>query len=95
MEQKIESLLSMPDLKDNWQAKRQVMLKDKIDVTAFYVWFIENYPKSVNILKENPEYQNRFSWKGRKEKKEPPAPKGEDPQPLKGGKRREERTPGP
>jgi hypothetical protein len=36
------------------------MLRDKIDVTAFMVWFIENYPDSVNIMKENPEYQDRF-----------------------------------
>jgi predicted glycosyltransferase len=55
MKQKIEYLLSIPDLKEIWQKKRQVMLNDKIDVTAFYVWFIENYPASVNILKENPD----------------------------------------
>jgi hypothetical protein len=32
------------------------MLDDKIDVTAFYVWFIENYPQSVKMRKENPNY---------------------------------------
>jgi len=36
------------------------MLKDKIDVTAFLVWFIENWPESFNIMKENPDYQYRF-----------------------------------
>ena len=30
------------------------MLEDKIDVTAFIVWFIENYPGSVKIMKDNP-----------------------------------------
>ena len=60
MKLKIETLLSFTDLKERWQKKRQVLLTDKIDVTAFYVWFIENYPSSVTIMKENPEYQNRF-----------------------------------
>lgn len=36
------------------------MLQDKIDVTAFMVWFIENYPKSVEIIKDNPKYQYNF-----------------------------------
>jgi len=60
MKQKIEYLLSIANLKEIWQKKRQVMLNDKIDVTAFYVWFIENYPTSVNIMKENPDYQYKF-----------------------------------
>lgn len=33
------------------------MLADKIDVTAFLVWFIENWPESFKIMKENPDYQ--------------------------------------
>jgi hypothetical protein len=36
------------------------MLDDKIDVTAFMVWFIQDYPGSVTIMRENPEYQERF-----------------------------------
>ena len=36
------------------------MLADKIDVTAFLVWFVENYPQSFQIMKENPDYQLRF-----------------------------------
>ena len=43
-----------------WAAKREQMLKDKIDTTAFLVWFVENYPKSFKIMKENPAYQQRF-----------------------------------
>ena len=60
MFKKIEELLAIPNLKAVWQERRQDMLKDKIDVTAFYVWFIENYPESVRIMRENPEYQNVF-----------------------------------
>ena len=58
--EKINELLSHPDLKNEFENRRQRMLKDKIDVTAFLVWFIENYPESVKTMKENPEYQDRF-----------------------------------
>jgi len=27
------------------------MLEDKIDVTAFWIWFIDNYPESVKEVK--------------------------------------------
>ena len=33
---------------------------DEIDVTAFMVWFVENYPKSVQVMKNNPDYQYKF-----------------------------------
>lgn len=58
--EKALELLSMPNLKEEFQSRRQKMLADKIDVTAFMVWFIENYPKSVEIMKENPDYQYNF-----------------------------------
>ena len=57
---KIEELLALTNLKKEWQRRRQEMLADKIDVTAFQVWFIENYPESARIMKENPDYQYRF-----------------------------------
>ncbi len=60
MFEKIEELLSIPNLKEEWQHRRQRMLQDKIDVTAFFVWFIENYPDSAKIMKENPDYQYNF-----------------------------------
>ena len=44
---KIEELLSMPDLKAEWVRRRERFLADKIDVTAFLTYFIENYPQSV------------------------------------------------
>lgn len=58
--EKINELLSLPDLEGEFQNRRQKMLADKIDVTAFMVWFIENYPGSVKIMREDPEYQERF-----------------------------------
>lgn len=54
-------LLKAPNLKQKWQKRRKKMLSEKIDVTAFMVWFIENYPESVRIMKENPvETQKQF-----------------------------------
>jgi len=58
--QKGVELLTTPNIKEQWQLKRQKMLREKIDVTAFLVWFIENYPGSVQVMKDNPEYQWRF-----------------------------------
>lgn len=60
MFQKIEELLSMPNLKEEWQRRRQTMLSEKIDYAQFLTWFIENYPESRKIMKENPDYQFRF-----------------------------------
>lgn len=57
---KAVELLKTPDVKEVWQEKRKKMLSEKIDLTAFMVWFVENYPESVRIMKENPDYQNRF-----------------------------------
>lgn len=58
--EKAIELLNTPNLKEEFQNRRQKMLSDKIDVTAFLVWFIENYPQSVKIMKENPDYQYNF-----------------------------------
>ena len=53
-------LLKQDNIKQTWAGKRESLLKDKIDVTAFLVWFVENYPTSFKIMKENPAYQDRF-----------------------------------
>ena len=53
-------ILKTPNIKDEWQIKRKKMLADKIDVTAFLVWFIENYPDSVTVMRQNPDFQYRF-----------------------------------
>ena len=44
---KIEELVAMPNLREEFQQRRQKMLADKIDVTAFLTWFLENYPQSA------------------------------------------------
>ncbi len=58
--EKIEELLNMEDLKAVFRQRAKKMLDDNIDVTAFWIWFIENYPTSTRIMKENPGYQYNF-----------------------------------
>lgn len=57
---KVQELINDPDLKQKTLEGRKRMLKDKIDVTAFLVWFIDNYPKSAKTMIENPDYQLNF-----------------------------------
>jgi predicted glycosyltransferase len=57
---KIDELLSYPNIKEEWAKRREKMLNDKIDVTAFIVWLIENYHESKKIMFENPDYQYNF-----------------------------------
>jgi predicted glycosyltransferase len=57
---KTKELLTLENIKQIFHERTRKMLDDKIDVTRFMVWFIENYPESARIMKENPEYQNRF-----------------------------------
>lgn len=47
----IERVLQDNETKAKWSIKRNRMLEDKIDVTAFWVWFIDNYPESVKEVK--------------------------------------------
>ena len=57
---KIEQLLSMPNLKEEWQHRREKMLSEKIEYSHFLTWFIENYPKSRETMRKQPDYQWRF-----------------------------------
>jgi uncharacterized protein len=46
--------------KDDFKALSHSLINDKIDPTAFLIWFIESYPESLKIMKENPDYQYNF-----------------------------------
>lgn len=48
---KVKELLAMPNLREEFQERRRKMLSEKIDVTAFFTWFIENYPQSAEVAK--------------------------------------------
>ncbi len=48
---KIKELSSAKNLKKTWLKKRDKLLKDKIDMTAFLVDFVENYPHVPKCIK--------------------------------------------
>ena len=60
MFKKIDEILALPNLKEEWQTRRQRMLTEKIDYSRFLTWFVENYPESRKIMKDNPDYQWSF-----------------------------------
>jgi len=41
---------------------RNSMLVEKICMTDFMVWFVENYPMSASIMNENSDYQNQYKY---------------------------------
>jgi hypothetical protein len=53
-------LLKSDKIKDEYKIRHNLMLKYKIDLTKFMVWFVENYPKSAVIMKKNPDFQYNF-----------------------------------
>lgn len=57
---KVEELLQFTDLKKEFKNRRNRMFAEKINLTDFLIWFLESYPKSVSILKEEPDYQLKF-----------------------------------
>jgi predicted glycosyltransferase len=58
--EKALSLIQDPSLKEKHAEKRKNLLRDKIDITAFLLWFMKNYPSSFKTMKENPDFQNKF-----------------------------------
>jgi len=59
LEKAIE-ILEDPDSKRKWRRRREKMLKEKIDVTAFMTDFIENFPESFYELREK-EFEDKCS----------------------------------
>lgn len=55
-----KEIIINPMSNQKYEDRRQKLLNEKIDPTAFMVWFIENYPESKKIMKENPDYQYNF-----------------------------------
>lgn len=60
LKQKLSELLNTPNLRDEFQKRRQKLVNDKIDVSAFMLWFVENFPKSKSLIKNEPEFWNQF-----------------------------------
>ena len=56
----LKKLINITNRKEIFATRRKVMLEEKIDYAKFQTWFIENYPQSAKVMKENPGYQERF-----------------------------------
>ncbi len=50
---KIKALDKISDREKLFEKRQQKLLEDKIDVTAFLIWFIERYPESKNYTINN------------------------------------------
>jgi uncharacterized protein len=57
---KVEELLANPDTLSIHKSRAAQFLNEKINLSSFLQWFIENYPQSMRIMKENPDYQYNF-----------------------------------
>ncbi|MFW9876984.1 MAG: DUF354 domain-containing protein [Candidatus Thorarchaeota archaeon] len=58
---KVEEIFkNYSNVKSEWHKRRKKLLEKKIDVTAFVLWFIENYPDSHSRMLENPNYDKSF-----------------------------------
>ena len=57
---KLNELIMMPNLNEEWQKRRKKLLNDKVDVTAFWVWFIENYPNSKTMMEDSNNFWQQF-----------------------------------
>lgn len=60
--QKSTEILSDNSSKMKYGLIRDRILNEKIDPTAFMVWFIENYPESKYIYRNNSDIQNNFKF---------------------------------
>lgn len=58
--EKVTEIINSPEIKKGYQIRRNKMLSEKIDITAFLVWFIGSYPESVDVMRKNPNYQYNF-----------------------------------
>lgn len=58
---KIDEILTMDNHRDVFQKRKELMLTDKIDVSAFLIWFLNDYPKSVEVYFSDKKSQLRFN----------------------------------
>ena len=56
--ERVRDVLNNHHSKDGGSTRK--LIEDKIDVTSFLAWFVESFPKSLQVMRENPAYQDRF-----------------------------------
>ena len=57
---KIDELLQSENLKEIWQSYKGVLLKEKMNLTSFLIWFVENFPDSKKTITERSNIFNEF-----------------------------------
>jgi hypothetical protein len=57
---KLNDFLRIGNLREEWQKRRRKMLDEKIDVTAFWLWLIENYLHCKTLVKDNQDFWKQF-----------------------------------
>jgi uncharacterized protein len=58
--EKIDELMLFENIREKWLVKRDYMISETIDLEKYMIWLFSNFPKSIEILKENPDYQKIF-----------------------------------
>jgi hypothetical protein len=58
--EKAVDLLKTVSLKQEWGKKRDALLRDTINPSEFFLWFLENYPECLDELGDHPEILDRF-----------------------------------
>jgi predicted glycosyltransferase len=58
--QKVNDLLINHSIDKKGCENRNTLLKTHMDVTSFLVWMIEEYPNSIQMIRETPDIQKRF-----------------------------------
>jgi predicted glycosyltransferase len=65
--QGLKFLKDIAETKKDLAAKRERMLSESIDVTAFMAWFIDRFPESGRIMAEDPKYSLKFRTFGNRQ----------------------------
>ena len=56
----VKKLVAIKNLKEEWKKKQRYMIENTIDLSEFMLWLFEKYPRSVEVIKNNPDYQLNF-----------------------------------
>jgi predicted glycosyltransferase len=60
LEVRLNELLELGNIDEIFSRRREAMLNEKINVSKFFTWFVENYPRSNEIIKKDSDYQFQF-----------------------------------
>jgi predicted glycosyltransferase len=57
---KVDELLNASNLNEIYKSRRNILLDESIDVSAFLIWLFENHPNSTESYFSNPTIQDKF-----------------------------------